>query len=94
MKITYDPKCDALYVKLAEGKFVRNQVAAMAPDGVVPYIILDIGEGDVVLGVEILGLQPPEKSTVELKVFAPVTQAQPASSSWNRGGNRWGKGQG
>ena len=47
MHITYDLKADALYIKFQEGKFLRNREMAEG-------IILDIGEGDALLGLEVL----------------------------------------
>ena len=47
MQITYDTQADALYIKLREGSFLRN-------NEVEEGVILDIGEGGVLLGIEIL----------------------------------------
>ena len=47
MQITYDIKADAIYIKFQEGKFLRNKEVEEG-------IILDIGEGDILLGIEIL----------------------------------------
>jgi len=47
MKITYDTQADAVYIQLREGDFVANKEVAEG-------VILDMGEGDVVLGIEIL----------------------------------------
>ena len=47
MKVTYDTQADALYIQLREGEFVRNQEVAEG-------IILDIGEDEALLGIEIL----------------------------------------
>jgi uncharacterized protein YuzE len=47
MKVTYDPRADALYIQFREGKFARNQEVAEG-------VILDIGEGEALLGIEIL----------------------------------------
>lgn len=47
MKVTYDTRADALYIQLREGKFARNQEVAEG-------VILDIGEGEALLGIEIL----------------------------------------
>ncbi|GBC85340.1 hypothetical protein HRbin11_01789 [bacterium HR11] len=63
MRITYDTQADALYIQLREGKFVRNQEVAEG-------VILDIGEGDVLLGIEILEastrLSPGDLARVEV----------------------------
>jgi len=47
MRITYDTQADALYIQLRQGKFLRNREVAEG-------IILDVGEGDALLGIEIL----------------------------------------
>ena len=47
MRITLDPEADAVYIRLREGLFVTNREVAEG-------IILDVGENDVILGIEIL----------------------------------------
>jgi uncharacterized protein YuzE len=47
MKISYDTEADALYIRIGEGEFARNEE-------VLPGVILDIGKGGELLGVEIL----------------------------------------
>ncbi len=47
MKITLDPEADAVYIQLREGPFVTNREVA---EGIIP----DVGEDDVILGIEIL----------------------------------------
>ena len=47
MKITYDTQADALYIKLQDGAFVRNKE-------MVEGVVLDLGDGDSLLGIEIL----------------------------------------
>lgn len=47
MQITYDIKADALYIKFQEGKFLRNKEVEEG-------VVLDIGEGGLLLGIEIL----------------------------------------
>ena len=47
MRITLDPEADAIYIRLREGPFVTNREVAEG-------IILDVGENDVILGIEIL----------------------------------------
>ena len=47
MKITYDTQADALYIQLQEGKFAENRE-------VLEGVILDLGEGGILLGIEIL----------------------------------------
>jgi uncharacterized protein YuzE len=45
--LCYDTRADALYIQLLEGKFARNQEVAEG-------VILDIGEDEALLGIEIL----------------------------------------
>ena len=47
MKITYDKQADVIYLQFQEGKFSRNKEV---DEG----IILDIGKGNKILGIEIL----------------------------------------
>ena len=47
MKITYDKEVDAMYIKFQDGSFSRNKEMG---DG----IILDLGKGNKILGIEIL----------------------------------------
>ena len=47
MQITYDTEADALYIRFQQGKFVKNREVQEG-------VILDIGEGEVLLGLEIL----------------------------------------
>lgn len=47
MKISYDQKADALYIKLREGAFVENKKVSEG-------MILDLGKEDIILGIEIL----------------------------------------
>lgn len=47
MKITFDRQADALYIQFREGKFARNEEVAEG-------VILDIGEDEGLLGIEIL----------------------------------------
>ena len=47
MKITYDQKIDAMYLQFQEGLFSRNKEVEEG-------IILDIGKGNKILGIEIL----------------------------------------
>jgi len=47
VRITLDPEADAIYIRLREGPFVTNREVAEG-------IILDVGENDVILGIEIL----------------------------------------
>jgi uncharacterized protein YuzE len=47
MQITYDTKADAIYIKFCDGEFMINKEVEEG-------IILDIGKGNVLLGIEIL----------------------------------------
>ncbi len=62
MKVTYDDASDLLYIRLDEGKQdVMNR--RVADD-----VVLDIGEGDKIIGIEIL-----EASThVDLSKILPI----------------------
>ncbi len=62
MKITYDDKTDLLYIRLDESK--QEVVNKRVSEG----IVLDIGEGDRIIGIEIL-----EASThVSLDKILPI----------------------
>ena len=47
MRITYDTKADAMYISFQDGQFICNKE-------IEPGIILDLGENDLLLGIEIL----------------------------------------
>ena len=47
MQITYDTEADALYIKFQDGKFLKNKEVQEG-------VILDIGEGEALLGIEVL----------------------------------------
>ena len=47
MQITYDTKADAMYIKFCDGEFVANKEVEEG-------VILDMGKGDMLLGIEIL----------------------------------------
>ena len=47
MHITYDKQADAMYIKFQEGKFIANKEIKEG-------IIIDIGENNSLLGIEIL----------------------------------------
>lgn len=73
MKITYDPKVDAMYIKFQDGAFVSNKEVE---DG----IILDLGKKGAVLGIEILDasqrLKPKELSHFDIQIpFSPMAIA-------------------
>ena len=67
MQISYDDQADAMYIKLRDGKFVKNKEAA---DG----IILDIGKNDIILGIEILeaSLKCPPKELNHVDIRFPI----------------------
>lgn len=70
MKITYDPKIDAMYIKFQEGKFVTNKEIENG-------IILDIGKNEVILGIEILEasqrLKPRNLSYFDIQIPLSAT---------------------
>ena len=73
MKITYDTQADAVYIQLQEGKFVGNKEVAEG-------VILDMGDGDIVLGIEILEastrLSPSDMARVEVLMPLERTTVQ------------------
>lgn len=72
MHITYDTKADALYIRLKDGEFRRNRE-------VEPGIVLDIGENDELLGIEILDaaakLDMSDITKVSIEMPLDVTRA-------------------
>lgn len=70
MKVTYDTRADALYIQLREGKFVRNQEVAEG-------VILDIGEDEALLGIEILEASTrfPLEELARVEVLMPLELA-------------------
>jgi len=73
MKVTYDTQADALYIQFLEGKFVCNREVAEG-------VILDLGEGDALLGIEILQISsrisPGDLGRIE--VLMPLELPRPA----------------
>jgi uncharacterized protein YuzE len=65
MQITYDTKADAMYIKLCDGEFVANKEVEEG-------VILDIGKGNVLLGIEILEVstrfRPEDLARVEIQM--------------------------
>lgn len=47
MRITYDPQADAMYIKLKEGQFARNEEIKEG-------VVFDLGPKGELLGIEIL----------------------------------------
>jgi uncharacterized protein YuzE len=47
MQITYDTKADAMYIKFCDGEFVANKEVEEG-------IIIDMGKGNILLGIEVL----------------------------------------
>ena len=47
MQITYDTKADAMYIKFCDGEFVANREVEEG-------IIIDMGKGNIILGIEVL----------------------------------------
>jgi uncharacterized protein YuzE len=72
MHITYDTKADALYIRLKEGEFEKNRE-------VEPGVVLDLGPGDDLLGIEILDastrLDMSDISNVSIEMPLDVTRA-------------------
>mgnify|MGYP001598577667 CR=1 FL=1 len=50
MKIHYDPKADALYLRLDESRIVESEEVR-------PGVVLDYDKDDQVVGIEMLGLR-------------------------------------
>lgn len=65
MKITYDKEADALYIRLLEGER-QCKVVRLNED-----ISLDLGPGEQLVGVEVLGasrlFKTPEQPEIELQ---------------------------
>jgi len=65
MQITYDTKADAMYIKFRDGEFVANREVEEG-------IIIDMGKGDVLLGIEILEastrFRPEDLAKVEIQM--------------------------
>ena len=65
MQITYDTKADAMYIKFRDGEFIANKEV---DEG----IILDMGKGNVLLGIEILEastrFRPEDLARVEIQM--------------------------
>jgi len=72
MRITYDTKADALYISLQEGTFARNREVEEG-------VVLDIGEHDELLGIEILDaatrLNLSDIAKVSIEMPLNLTQA-------------------
>jgi uncharacterized protein YuzE len=65
MQITYDTKADAMYIKFCDGEFIANKEVEEG-------VILDIGKGNVLLGIEILEVstrfRPEDIARVEVQM--------------------------
>jgi len=72
VRITYDSRADALYIRLREGEFARNRE-------VEPGVVLDIGRESELLGIEILNasarLDPADVAKVSIEIPLDLTQA-------------------
>jgi uncharacterized protein YuzE len=70
MKISYDTQADALYIRFREGQFVCNKEVAEG-------VILDIGEHECLLGIEILEassrFSPADLARVEVLMPLEIT---------------------
>ena len=71
MQITYDTQADALYIKFQEGKFTKNKEVEQG-------LVLDIGEGGVLLGLEILDASSrfPIESICKIAIEMPLHLVQ------------------
>lgn len=71
MEISYDDIADAMYIKLRDGKFMKNKEVSEG-------IILDIGKGGTLLGIEILEVSSrlPAKELTHIDVKFPVHLAK------------------
>ena len=73
MQITYDTKADAKHIKFCDGEFVTNREVEEG-------IIIDMGKGSVLLGIEILGVssrfRPEDLAKVEIQM--PLNLAAPS----------------
>jgi uncharacterized protein YuzE len=73
MQITYDTKADAMYIKLCDGEFVANKEVEEG-------VILDIGKGSVLLGIEILEVstrfRPEDLAKVEIQMPLNLASAR------------------
>jgi len=47
MQITYDTRAEAMYIKFCDGEFVANKEVEAG-------IIIDMGKGNIILGIEVL----------------------------------------
>jgi len=65
MQITYDTKADAMYIKFCDGEFVANKEIEEG-------IIIDLGKGNTLLGIEVLEastrFQPEDLARVEIQM--------------------------
>ena len=65
MQITYDTKADAMYIKFRDGEFVANREVEEG-------IIIDMGKGNILLGIEILEastrFRPEDLARVEIQM--------------------------
>jgi len=66
MKIEYDPRADAMYIRLAAGEVVDS-------DEVRPGVVLDFDAQGRVLGIEMLGVsrQADNPREMAFKMLAP-----------------------
>lgn len=72
MRITYDTKADAIYIRLKEGKFARNREVELG-------VVLDIGPDNELLGIEILDastrINMSDIANVSIEMPLDVTRA-------------------
>ncbi len=74
MQISYDTEADALYIKFSDGEFVMNKEVEEG-------IILDIGKGNALLGIEILEASSrfPAKDLARVDIQMPLHLATSTS---------------
>ncbi len=65
MQITYDTKADAMYIKFCDSEFVANKEVEEG-------VILDMGKGGILLGIEILEVssrfRPEDLARVDIQM--------------------------
>jgi len=70
MKISYDKDADALYIRLLEGDY-QVRVVRLTDD-----IALDFAEGELLVGIEILGasslFKEPDSPQIDIQALKPI----------------------
>jgi uncharacterized protein YuzE len=70
VKITYDPKADALYIKLQDGNAARTR---KVEDG----MLVDVDGGGRLVGIEIIGM----KGRIPIPELGKILSAFPATGT-------------